>query len=365
MKIGIDCRTINDPSGVGTYTRELVRNLLKIDKHNEYVLFFFAEFSEVAEFERPNVVIKYFPPIRHKKYLPIIYSHFLISQTIRKEKLGACLFPANIIPLGYFGKSVVTIHDLAVYKLPELFPDKIINFDRKIVVPASLRKAAKIVAVSNSTKNDIIGLFKIKDEKIVMIYEGAPSVKVLSQTKINRPYFLFLGTIEPRKNIERLIKSFTNFVQADRWRGELVLAGRNGWKNNEVFELIKKSNKAMGRGAIKYLDYVAETDKPKLYGESLAFVFPSLYEGFGLPVLEAMSYGVPVITSNNSSLPEVAGGAAILVDPLNVKQITEALRRLATDVKFRQSMIEKGRKKSQEFTWEAAARQTLKVLREI
>jgi len=364
MKIGIDCRTIGDPSGVGTYTRELVRNLLKIDKHNEYVLFFFAEFSEIAEFERPNVVIKYFPSIKYKKYLPIIYSHFLIVRTIKKERPDACLFPANIIPLGYFGKSVVTIHDLAVYKFPELFPDKKINFDRRIVVPASLKRADRIIAVSQSTKKDIIGLFKINEGKIAVIYEGAPQAKGRPAVKNVRSYLLFLGTIEPRKNIARLIKAFTNFVQAERWRGELILAGRSGWKNNDVFELINKSNKVLGCQAIRHLDFIAEADKLKLYEESLALVFPSLYEGFGLPVLEAMAYGAPVITSNNSSLPEVAGDAAILVDPMDIKQIADAIKKVATNEKFRQQLIEKGRKKSQEFTWEAAARLTLKALKE-
>lgn len=363
MKIGIDCRTISDPSGVGTYTRELVRNLLKIDKHNNYVLFFFAEFSEVTEFNRPNVQIKYLLPIKYKKYLPLIYSHIIAADIIRRAKLDVCLFPANVIPLGYFGKSAVTIHDLAVYKHPEFFPDKLINFDRQVVVPNSLKKAEKIIAVSNNTKNDILSLFNLSEKKLAMIYEGAPQVKDAIATVNARPYFLYLGTIEPRKNIVTLIKSFTNFVQQERWRGELVLAGKNGWKNNDVFELMAKSNKLLGRKAIKYLDYVAEHDKPALYAKASAFIYPSFYEGFGLPVLEAMAYGVPVIASNNSSLPEVVGEAGILIDPHNVKSLVSAMKSLTASDRFSLELAAKGRKKSQEFTWEAAARQTLKALR--
>ncbi|MFA6526385.1 MAG: glycosyltransferase [Candidatus Buchananbacteria bacterium] len=172
MRIGIDCRTISDPAGVGTYTRELVRHLLEIDGHNHYVLFFDNAFSGIREYEKNNVTIKFLPSRKLKRYLPIIYSHFIIAHAMNQERLDVCLFPANAIPLGYKGRTMLTIHDLAVYKMPELFPNKLINFDRKIVVPTSISRADKIIAVSQSTKKDAMELFKASAEKIEVVYEG-------------------------------------------------------------------------------------------------------------------------------------------------------------------------------------------------
>jgi len=184
MKIGIDCRTISEPAGVGTYTRELVRHLLEIDGHNQYALFFNDDFSGLPtgqagtdEYKKQNTEIIFLPSRKLKKFLPIIYSHFLIARAIDQKKLDICVFPANVIPLGYRGPSVLVVHDLAVYKFPQLFPSKLINFDRRIVIPSSLRRAANIIAVSQSTKNDIAGLFKIPEEKIVVVYEGAAETK--------------------------------------------------------------------------------------------------------------------------------------------------------------------------------------------
>lgn len=364
MKIGIDCRTIGDLAGVGVYTRELVKHLLPNDGHNQYVLFFHADFSAGKEYERANSKFSLLPDRRFKKFLPIIYSHFLVAKAMNREKADVCLFPANIIPLGYRGKAVLTVHDLAVYKMPELFPDKLIDFDRRLVVPSSLRRAGKIIAVSANTKRDIISIFDVSAEKIQTILEGALTVadKPDFQPQETEPYFLFLGTIEPRKNLMRLIKAYTNFVQADAWPGRLILAGRNGWKNAEIFEAIKFSNAKLRRPAIEYLDYVAEADKPKLYAQAMGFIYPSLYEGFGLPVVEAMSYGAPIVASNNSSLPEIVGDAGILIDPLIIDQITEALRLLANDRQLRRELSEAGCKKSREFSWDDAAKKTLAIL---
>lgn len=172
MHIGIDCRTIGEPAGVGTYTRELVRHLLEIDGHNTYALFFNDDFSGLDGYKKSNVEIKLLPSRKLKKSLPFIYSHLLVARAFNKEKLDACLFPANVIPLGYRGKAVLTVHDLAVYKMPALFPDKLIDFDRRVVVPASLKRSIRIIAVSECTKNDIVGLFEIAPDRIDVVYEG-------------------------------------------------------------------------------------------------------------------------------------------------------------------------------------------------
>jgi len=365
MKIGIDCRAAGDPSGVGVYVRGLLGQLLEIDRHNDYVLFFFDDGADLEAYRRSNVSIRFLPAEKMKRFLPIIYSHFWLARVFKKERLDVCLFPANVIPLGYRGRSVLTVHDLAVYKFPELFPEQKINFDRRVVVPSALKKAAKIIAVSENTKRDIVDLFEIPADKIKAVYEGtSQSVPALSRS--DQPgelkYFLFLGTIEPRKNIGRLIEAFKKFVQETDWPGELILAGGRGWKNQVIFEAIGVCNADLGREAVKYLGYVSAEARVGLYRNALAFVFPSLYEGFGLPALEAMAAGAPVITSNKSSLPEVAGEAAILVNPLDVDGLAEAMRRLAFDENLRRDLAERGQKKSREFTWEKCAQETLAVL---
>lgn len=362
MKIGIDCRAISDSAGIGAYARELVKHLLEIDRHNRYALFFSDDFSGAKEYERPNAKVRLLPSRKWRKFLPVIYSHYWVASAINREKTDVCLFPANAIPLGFKGKAVLTIHDLAVYKRPELFPDQLINFDRHVVVPRSLRRAEKIIAVSQNTKNDIVGLFKIPPEKISVVYEGVAEIAKMPAATPAKDYFLFLGTIEPRKNLKRLIEAFEKFVQEADWDGELALAGASGWKNREIFEAIGIANQELKREAVRHLGYVSEADKWRLLGGALAFVYPSLYEGFGLPVLEAMAAGAPVITSDNSSLPEIAGDAAILVDPLDAAALSGALKRLACDKNLRQELREKGRKKSQEFTWDNCATLTLSQL---
>ena len=173
MFIGIDCRTIGEPAGVGEYTRKLVKHLLQIDGHNRYALFFNADFSGAKDYEKANAKIVFLPSRKLKKFLPIVYSHFLVANAINREKPDVCLFPANAMPLGYRGKTVLTVHDLAVYKMPELFPDKLIDLDRWLIVPLSVRRADKIIAISESTKKDIMEIFKMSGQKIKVIYEGA------------------------------------------------------------------------------------------------------------------------------------------------------------------------------------------------
>jgi glycosyltransferase involved in cell wall biosynthesis len=302
--------------------------------------------------------------------LPIIYSHLFFSHYLCRAKLDVCLFPANIIPLGYNGQAILTIHDLAVYKFPELFPEKLIDFDRRILVPRSLKKAAKIIAVSQSTKKDIIELFKIQPDKIEVIYEGVNSdvetrfdSNILNKYALgNGKYFLFIGTIEPRKNLIRLVEAYKKFVQSCSEDYGLVLAGKSGWKNAEIFRTLEAANRQLGGEKIKYLGYITDEEKSQLLRKASLFLFPSLYEGFGLPVIEAMAAGVPVIASNRSSLPEIIEGAGVLIDPESIDQLCEAMKKIISDVFFRQSLIALGQKKSQAFTWDRSAKQTLAII---
>jgi len=400
MRVGIDCRTILNPgygeaAGVGHYTFFLVSNLLKIDKKNEYVLFFDNLLSKDAAEEMiagaPNAKIKFFPFHQYKHYLPFAFSHLLTASAIEKEKLDVFHSPAYTLPLAYKGKSIITVHDLAIYKNPKWFPGKFLigqRFSTKTVVPKSFKKATKIIAVSNHTKKDITEIFKIKPERIKVIYEGVefrnlPSKKdtvcgVKSEVcfedlkikyGLKDNYILFLGTIEPRKNIVGLVRAFCKLVWKDERFGkkdQLILAGARGWKYENIFKEIEVCRKKIGvRGEIKYIGYVPGREKFTLIKGATCFVFPSFYEGFGLPVLEALSLGVPTITSNKSSLPEIVGQAAVLVDPGEPEEISAALEKILTDKIFEEELKKGGEAQAKKFNWEKCARETLEIYKEV
>ncbi|MFA5128889.1 MAG: glycosyltransferase family 1 protein [Patescibacteria group bacterium] len=400
MRIGIDCRTILNPgygeaAGVGHYTFFLIKNLLKIDKKNEYVLFFDNLLSKDAAEEMivgaPNVKIKFFPFHQYKHYLPFAFSHLLTANAIEKEKLDVFHSPAYTLPLAYKGKSVVTVHDLAIYKNPEWFPKKFLigqNFSTKTLVPKSLKKAEKIIAVSKNTKKDITEIFKINPGKVEVIYEGVefrnlPSKKETAcgveseicfedlkvKYGLKDDYALFLGTIEPRKNIVALVQAFCGLIYKNKnleKKYQLILAGVRGWKYKNVFKEIEACQKKLGEsGEIKYIGYVPGREKFSLMKGAACFIFPSFYEGFGLPVLEALSLGVPTITSNKSSLPEIAGQAAILINPEKVLEISSALEKILVDRNLREELSKKGIIQAEKFNWKKCAEETLKVYGEV
>lgn len=400
MRIGIDCRTILNPgygeaAGVGHYTFFLVSNLLKRDKKNEYVLFFDNLLSRDAAEEMiagaQNVKIRFFPFHQYKHYLPFVFSHLLTASALEKEKLDVFHSPAYTLPLSYRGKSIITVHDLAIYKNPEWFPKKFLvgqSFSTKILVPKSLKKATKIIAVSNNTKKDIEEIFKINSQKVEVIYEGVefrnlPSKKesvcgiesevCFEDLKIkyglNDNYILFLGTIEPRKNITALVQAFRDLIFDNKnieQKYQLIIAGARGWKYKNVFKEIKECQKRVeARGEIKYIGYVPGREKFMLMKGAACFVFPSLYEGFGLPVLEALSLGVPTIISNRSSLPEIGGPAAILVDPEKISEISQALKKVLKDKNLREELGKRGVVWAEKFSWEKCAEETLRVYGEV
>ena len=308
------------------------------------------------------------------------------------DKLDVLFTPSHTIPLfrkpGL--KTVMTVHDLGAEYLPgmhqlkqKLYLDFITHFQ--------LKSTTKLIAVSKATKDDLVKKVGINPKKISVIYEGVNfSSKLdlktdqlnstLKYYEIERDkYFFFLGTIQPRKNLERLVKAYDRLVketkEIEETKGEkstlnhfntlnslnppfLVLAGSKGWLSDEIYSLPKK----LGiEDKVKFLGRVPDEDLPALYQGALAFVYPSLFEGFGLPILEAMINDTPVLTSNLSSMPEVAGDAAILVDPNNEESIKDGLEKLL-DKDLRDKLVEKGRKQVKKFNWEKCARETLEVL---
>jgi glycosyltransferase involved in cell wall biosynthesis len=385
MRIGIDARTILNPEkgeaiGVGHYTYQLIRNLLELDNVNEYVLFFDFHVREkdIKKFTKPNVKIKFYPFSDYKKYLPGAYSEILGTATLSKEKLDILhsTSPHSRIPVGYRGKCIVTFHDLSIYKIPQCYP-KISNTKEKAVYSLMAGKADKIIAVSESTKKDVEEIFKTDSEKIKVIYSGldkrffeeprVESQKVLEKYGITKKYILFLGTLEPSKNITRLLEAFAAFKKKfnpensggnSKFNYQLVLAGKRGWLSQEYLRTIK--DLGLNKDVV-FTGYIVGDELVPLFKNAEFFMMPSLYEGFGMTVLEAFATGTPAIVSKVSSLPEIAGDAAYFVDPMNTGEITEAMLKFSNGENLRNEFRMKGFQQVKKFDWQKTAQETLEI----
>ncbi|MCF7906764.1 glycosyltransferase family 4 protein [Patescibacteria group bacterium] len=389
MRIGIDCRTILSSSGkggdgVGHYIYQLVRHLLKIDSRNHYVLFFDHSVgrSRTAKFRQKNVSIKFIPFVQYGALMPEKYTHLLLNAVFSREKLDVFHSPMPWLPLSYPGKTVVTVHDLTFYKLFELYSSsrQKQNIISEKKMPQVLERASRIIAVSRSTSQDLQQFFNIDQKKIEIIYHGIDErflqknkpqkiKEVKSKYGITKKYLFSLSNFDPRKNIARVIYAYERLRKLMKKKGkkfseyQLVLGGN---KRSSDFKKIKKiANASRYKKDIIFPGYTKAPDLNALFEGASLFLFPSLYEGFGFPALEAMTKGVPVITSNTSSLKEIAGQAALTIDPYNVAEITRAIYDLLTDKKLYDNFKSKGRALVQKFEWEQCARKTLKCYRRI
>ena len=262
--------------------------------------------------------------------------------------------------------TVLTVHDISFEHFPEFFTRRDLLRTRRLVRPSALR-ADIVIAVSEYTKQDLVKTYGIDSERIVVTplapgpllrppEDSAETERVCRGYGIDGPYFLYVGDIQPRKNVRRLIQAYARLMAAGDIRHRLVIVGRKAYLYSDVFEEARRS----GLGdQIVFTDFVPQDHLPHLYAGADAFVFPSLFEGFGRPVLEAMACGAAVITSRSSSLPEVAGAAALYVDPYSVDEIARALRRVAHDGELRTRLSAAGREQAVRFSWEQTARRTL------
>jgi glycosyltransferase involved in cell wall biosynthesis len=265
-------------------------------------------------------------------------------------------------------KLTATIHDLTCWVLPETHFPKNVSGDKRFA-ERILRRADGVIAVSESTRQDAIRILQLAPEKIRVIHHGIAE-EFFSVTRqdaeaacrrlgLSRPYLLFVGTIEPRKNLDLLLDAYAGLPQPTRQEFDLIVAGPRGWASPRTVARL---------GAIpgvRYLGYVSEADLPGLFAGATAFVYPSLYEGFGFPVVQAMAAGTPVITSAVSALPEVTGGAAVLVDPRSQAGLQGAISELLLSPSRRAGLADRGRSQAQKFSWAACARQSLRFFEEV
>lgn len=376
LNIGIDISPLTSFSrtGVGEYTYELLNALFDIDAENQYFLFYngFKNVSDcIPKWSQKNVHFVRTGWPNKLFHSSLLFLRWPKMDRIIEQKMGVTLdyfFSPNI---GFHSvskkcKHILTLHDLSFEIFPECF-----SFKRRLwhvlLSPKKPCKKASIVLVpSENTKRDIVDIYGIDPEKIKVIYSGLSSTfhsdlvphnnsDLKNKYKLPSKYILFLGTIEPRKNIEGLIDAF-QILQKDFPEYYLLIAGAPGWKNKHIFAAIEKNEN------VQYIGYVAPEDKPALYAGASVFVYPSLYEGFGFPVLEAFAAGAPVVTSARSSLPEIAGDAAYYVNPYNSFEIAEGMKQLVEDTELSTLFIQKGFLQIQKFQWQKTAEQFIASL---
>jgi len=353
--------------GAGNYVKNLVLSLSKLDQNNEYLLFASQQNAHHLRDLGSNFRIEYAPGNR---FLRLPWEQTVLPLRLKKERIDAYHGPTFVAPLLKTCRQAVSILDMTFHLTPErhsLLKRAYFRF----MIPQMARRCEKVIAISESTKRDLVSLLEIQAEKICVTHLGVdkrfrPATEEQELARVRRKYnlpskyILYVGVIEPRKNLETLVDAY----QADSFHGEfdLVLAGSLGWGFTRLLEKIANSHV---RNRIQMPGYVADADLPALFNMAAVFVYPSVYEGFGLPVLEAMACGTPVITSQVSSLPEVAGDAAILVDPSDPKAFASALQNVLGDDHLRKSLSERGIQRARLFTWEKTAQKTLEVYRGI
>lgn len=356
MKIGIDMQsTWGAKSGLGVYTTELVSNLRKIDPAKQYLLFGKEK------------------PCGERTYERLFWENFILPGRASKEKIDVLHTPAFTAPfLKGKWRVVVTIHDL----IGMIFPNYLSLTSRWYWgswLPFVNRRSERIIVDSNCTKQDVVRYLKVDPQKIRVVHLSASAQFTNNKTQreielvchkfgIQRPYVLFVGNIEPRKNLLRVIKAFAKARKAKKLEHHLVIAGSQAWNYPAVNQLIEELNLS---GAVNCLNYIDDEDLISLYNGGELLVFPSLYEGFGIPILEAMKCGMPVLTSNLSSIPEVAGNAAYYVDPYQEDQIEAGIATLLGDQKLREDLRVKGFLQAGKFGWKLTAQKTLAVYEEL
>jgi glycosyltransferase involved in cell wall biosynthesis len=388
MRIGIDVRCLAEGrrTGVEEYTLNLLGNIFKKDLQSEYVLFF-NSFSRTKAYFKwiekyPNVSLKKFN--FPNKLLNLLF-WYLGWPKIDKMIGGVdYFFMPNITFAGFSKKTklILTIHDLSFEKYSETF-----SWKRRLwhifVNPKKLcRRANRIIAVSNSTKNDLVSIYRINPKKIKTIHSGiSEKFKIISRNeekiikvkeKYNLPYkfILYLGTIEPRKNIGALAMAYQSFLEYviknnldNLSRYKLIIAGYSGWMKQEIFSEISEIQKNLpNQDDIRIINFVKDADKEYVLNLASLFVYPSFFEGFGFPPLEAMKCGVPVIVSNSSSFPETVGDAGIMIDPDRPEEICEAMKEIFRSKEMYDKLREKGLKKAAEFSWEKTAEEFLNLI---
>lgn len=369
MRIGIDyTAAVQQGAGIGRYTRELVRALAELDQGHDYVLFAAAGGQPLVDTPwPPNFQMRSLP--LSDRALAILWHRLRLPLWVELATGAVDIFhsPDFVLPPVRRAKTLVTVHDLSFIRVPECADANLRAYLNR-VVPRSVHRADLVLADSQSTKDDLVELLGVESDRIEVVYPGVEErfrpIKDRTlldgvRKRYNLPprFILGLGTLQPRKNFTRLIQAYSLLITHYPFL-HLVIAGGKGWLYEEIFATVERLGL---EEKVVFLGFVADQHLPALYNLADLFVFPSLYEGFGIPPLEAMACGTPVITSDASSLPEVVSEAGPMVEATSVEALTEALKRVLEDNSLRERMMAKGVEQAKKFTWEKAAAKLLSL----
>ena len=384
MIIGIDIRILGNPikSGIEEYAENLVPHLIKEGGDIQFKLFYSSRGNFLPEYDwlrEPNIALYKFS---YPNNLLFASSRFLNRPFIDSMVGGVDVFffPHFFISsLAPSCKRVTTFHDLSYMHFPEhLTLRKKIWHNFQMIPEWQAKFSDRIIAVSESTKNDLINFYKIDPARIEVIYSGSTNSAYAEDVDIDKfkkeknlpnRFVLFLGKLEPRKNVANLIRAFNLFKSHGRGTNQinamggkdyhLVIAGDKGWMHQDIFKEVERSPY---KSKIIFTGHIGDEERFSYYRAADVFVYPSFFEGFGFPPLEAMSCGTPVITSRNSSLPEVVGDAAIMVDPYDIDELEFWISKLLEDETLKAILVAKGRERAKHFNWKATAQKTLDIL---
>ena len=366
MHIAIDAHSVGAKLGGNeTYATNLIEALAEIDQLNRYTLYV-TKREAIERFANrwPNFTVKQTLP-----HTPLVRIPLTLVRELRRHPVDVLHVQYTAPPLAPC-PVVATIHDLAFEHLPETF-NRRSWMQMRLTVRRTARRAAQIITVSEYSRQDISKTYKIEPQRILVTPEAARAgfspvtnetelKKVRKTYGIERDYILSLCSIQPRKNLVRLIEAYSLLRQSrpEVKLPQLVLAGKRGWLDGETFNAARQS---VGGSDILFTGYVGEEDLPALYSGAACFVYPSYFEGFGLPILEAMQCGAPVVAGNRTSIPELVADAGLLFDPFDTSALVEALKRILDDADYRARLRAKGFLRSGEFSWKETAQLTLKA----
>lgn len=367
MRVGINGRfLVAKRTGVQRAAYNLIKTLFEVDRGSEYFLFTGVEEEQKPEWDYPNVTVVPSNIRIGGNIKNHLWEQFVLPRLAKKYKVDLLHSPANLAPLFYSGQSIVHIHDLCFVVNPQwynFFFHRLYNF----IIPRLAKRATRVVTNSNNSRNDLLQFCAIDAEKVRLIYWAVddvfhrPSEINRSADKKGEDYILYVGSLEPRKNISTLIRAFEKLRQdnPDLETKLVLIGGHSPLFADEQLQITSFKKDVIFKG------YVPDEQLKEYYQSARVVAYPSLYEGFGLPPLEAMASGAPVVTSNTSSLPEVVGDAALMVSPYDVDQLSETLRRVITDRDLQDELRRRGYEQVKKFNWYRVARNVLAVYNEL
>ncbi len=368
MRVAIDARKLHD-YGIGTYVRNLLHELARQDDDCEYVLLSAAEDVDLLRALGPR-----FQPVVERSGKYSLREQLSLPVTLARARVDLYHSPHYVVPRLPVGRFIVTIHDCIHLRFPQYLPSRAALYYAKAMMSSAARRAERVLTVSQASKEDILHYLHIPAEKVEVVYNAldarfaAPPDedairRVRERFLLDGPFLLYTGNIKPHKNVDRVIEAFSLLRQSSSEADlKLLIIGDEISKYPNLRRLVHRHQLHQH---VRFLGFVPDATLSALYRLAAVFVFPSLYEGFGLPTLEAMAAGTPVVTSNVSSLPEVVGDAALLVDPMDPAAIAAAVRRVLHEPALRAELVQRGRERVKAFSWERSVARVREIYRDV